>query len=402
MGKNDFTEVYSRRQHSMRKVPIPPKEEREKAAARERRKPKGVEVNFDELDAESADGNSPRTEEPTQPSAKIPRIQLPQDDRLDSQFAAELGEIFSLKNVFRLAGCAVKVSTQAVTGQDNLEVLTAFTSEELVTWAEYHCVPFKFNVRQQLILRSMPVEVAAKILASEQFLSRLRPIKGLDCVNLPIIRETGKLELLCVGYDAQSQTLTLPNSIRYNQELTVDEAIKFLRELLQEFPFHPEDKDRALSVTIAMILTLFCRHLFEPGTMRPGFLFSANQTGSGKSLLAKLGLVPMLGCAPTGVAPVDEEEMRKRITTTVLTGQTALFFDNFRTKLASAALEALMTSTIWEDRLLGSNKQIKAHHGLTVLLTANDANLSPDMMRRVFAIEMFNQYTDNAERKIKH
>jgi len=48
MGKHDFTEVYSRGQHSMREVPIPPREEREKAAALERPKAKGVQVIFDD------------------------------------------------------------------------------------------------------------------------------------------------------------------------------------------------------------------------------------------------------------------------------------------------------------------------------------------------------------------
>jgi hypothetical protein len=46
MGKNDFAEMYSRRQHSMRKVPIPPKEEREKAEALKRQKSKGDHVDF--------------------------------------------------------------------------------------------------------------------------------------------------------------------------------------------------------------------------------------------------------------------------------------------------------------------------------------------------------------------
>jgi hypothetical protein len=187
----------SPKQPGIVQFPLPEEPVQERNTDDKRHKPKGVEVNLDEPDAESADGNSPRTEEAAQPSAKIPRIQLPQDDRLDSEFAAELGEIFSLKNVFRLVGCAVKTSTQKVTDQDNLDVLSELTSEELVTWAEYHCVPFRFNIRQQRVLRSMPIEVAAKILASEQFLSRLRPIKGLDCVNLPIIRPDGKLELLC-------------------------------------------------------------------------------------------------------------------------------------------------------------------------------------------------------------
>jgi hypothetical protein len=46
MGKNDFTERRASGHYSMREVPIPPREEREKAAALERQKAKGVEANI--------------------------------------------------------------------------------------------------------------------------------------------------------------------------------------------------------------------------------------------------------------------------------------------------------------------------------------------------------------------
>jgi hypothetical protein len=47
MGKNDFTEMRQRGQHSMQEVRIPSKEERDKAAALERQKAKGIEVDLD-------------------------------------------------------------------------------------------------------------------------------------------------------------------------------------------------------------------------------------------------------------------------------------------------------------------------------------------------------------------
>jgi hypothetical protein len=350
----------------------------------ERHRKKGVQVDLDTPGLDS----------------KIPLIQLPQDNRLDSEFATELGLLLSNHDIYQFHGCAVKT---AVDKKENLVILQQISAAELCTFIEYFCIPFKIRQhfgQQSQVIRSLATETAGRVLASSQFLNRLRPITGLNSVPLPVFNSDGNLHLLPAGYDANHQILTL-ESISYDEALTKADALKLLKELLIEFPFHEQDKERAISVVFAFILTLFCTHLFSDSTVRPGFLFSANETGSGKSLLAKLGLIPILGCAPTGVAPKDEEEMRKRITTAVLSGRSVLFFDNLKGRLSSPSLEALITSNDWEDRLLGSNRQFNARHQLCVVLTGNDTVVSPDIMRRVFTVEMFNPYADGTERPIK-
>lgn len=92
--------------------------------------------------------------------------------------------------------------------------------------------------------------------------------------------------------------------------------------------------------------------------------------------------------------------MRKKITTAVMAGRPEIFLDNTKGNISSASLEALMTAATWSDRILGGNKQLDAQHDLTVILTGNDARLSPDMMRRLFPVELFNPFADHADRKI--
>jgi hypothetical protein len=92
--------------------------------------------------------------------------------------------------------------------------------------------------------------------------------------------------------------------------------------------------------------------------------------------------------------------MRKKITTAVMAGRPEIFLDNTKGNISSASLEALMTSATWSDRILGGNRQVDAQHDLTVILTGNDARVSPDMMRRLFPIELFNPFADSADRKI--
>jgi hypothetical protein len=339
------------------------------------------------------------TAKPIRAVAKIPRIQTPQDDRLDSEFATELGQILSPHGVYCLYGHAVKVATD----DDNLGVFKQIGVEEFCTLIEDYCVPYRIRHdsggRRFCVIRSLDTNTARKVLASPHFLRELREVKRLNSVSLPIIRSDGKLELLAPGYDAQSRVLTLGAPICY-QEMSLDKAASFFKSLLLEFPFYQPDRLRAVSVVIAQILTLFCAHIFPRGTVRPGFLFTANDVGSGKTLLAKLALIPILGRAPTGTYPQDEPEMRKKITTAVMAGRPEIFLDNTKGNISSASLEALMTTATWSDRILGGNRQVDAQHDLTVILTGNDARVSPDMMRRLFPIELFNRFADSTDRKI--
>src|SRR5262249_35673575 len=83
-----------------------------------------------------ADGIS-STSKPIRAVVKIPRIQTPQDDRLDSEFATELGQILSPHDGYCLYGHAVKVATD----HDNLSVFEQSSAEEFCTLIEEYCVP---------------------------------------------------------------------------------------------------------------------------------------------------------------------------------------------------------------------------------------------------------------------
>jgi hypothetical protein len=331
--------------------------------------------------------------------AGIPFIQIPQDDRLDSYFATELGRILSPHDIYQLHDNVVQIATD----DDGINVFRQITAEKLCTLIEDYCTPFRIGHdsrgREFQVLRSLSTNIGKKIVTSPQLLRELRKVRRLNSISLPIIRPNGNLELLAPGYDAQSAVLTLDNAISYEQ-ISKAEALAFFKRLLAEFPFYQSDRQRAISVVIAQILTLFCAHIFPPGTLRPGFLFTANEVGSGKTLLAKLALIPILGHAPAGTYPEDETEMRKRITTAILTGRPELFWDNAKHKVAGEPLEALMTTSIWIDRLMGGNRQLEAQHNLTVIITGNDARVGPDMMRRLLPVELFNPSADNADRKI--
>lgn len=191
------------------------------------------------------------------------------------------------------------------------------------------------------------------------------------------------------GYDLESKIFTVSAGVAQNEDLSPEDAVKFLRTLLGEFCFKPDDQERATSVAIAQMLTLYCSLILTPHTVRPLFLITANAEGAGKTLLAKLAVISRLCYCPCGTAPTEEAEWRKLIFSTALSRSPVLFIDNAKGHLKSAALEALATSPILQDRVLGQSRNETILHGLTVFITGNGVTISGDLRRRTLLIELF-------------
>ena len=122
-------------------------------------------------------------------------------------------------------------------------------------------------------------------MVSPNFLTRLPYLAALNFVRLPIRRDNGQIQLLAEGYDPFSGIFTVKGS-SYDEQFPFAEAKDFISELLSEVCFQPEDEKRGCAIVLAEMLTLFCTHLLPANAVRPGFLFSANAEGSGKTTLA--------------------------------------------------------------------------------------------------------------------
>jgi hypothetical protein len=155
-------------------------------------------------------------------------------------------------------------------------------------------------------------------------------------------------------------------------------------------------------VALAGILTLCAIHLLPKGSQRPGFLYSANSEGSGKSLLAKLAMISRMGNAPTGCDPEDEQEIRKSIFASALAASPILFMDNVKKHLSSGSLEACMTASVLKGRVLGQSRGIEVQNNVTVFITGNGCTISPDLRRRLLIVELFLREARPEDRKIKN
>src|SRR5262249_8600309 len=78
----------------------------------------------------------------------------------------------------------------------------------------------------------------------------------------------------------------------------------------------------------------------------------------------------------------DDDELRKRITGLVLSGERMVLFDNLVGKFGGAVLDAVLTGTTWTDRLLGFNRIVQAPLYLCMYATGNNVLIAGDTSRR--------------------
>ena len=181
------------------------------------------------------------------------------------------------------------------------------------------------------------------------------------------------------GYDPGSQFYVALKETVPAWEGDAKSAAKWLaQEILSDFPF---DSDASFANALALMLLPIVRPAIDGPT--PLHLIDAPSPGTGKSLLARILL--MATCGPE-ISPTpgtrDEEEWRKKISSSLLGGRPYIFLDNLDRKVDSASLAAALAATEWEDRRLGATENILVPIRCAWAATSNNAELSIDIVRR--------------------
>jgi len=311
-------------------------------------------------------------------SDERPKVLLPGDDRLMSDTASELGA--HLGNQLYLHNGEVATIENGLVRPVSAQAFRTAVERTVVCYRRRSARKVSFDVDV-----TMSVEDARGIMASEQFTSQLRPLSRVNRCRLPVLRSDGRIELLPEGYDAQSHALTISDVV-YDEGLSFEVAVNVIRDLFGEFIF--ADGERSMAVAVSALLGLYGAQVLPSNELRPSFIVTKNDAGSGATTLVQCVVVPVLGRMATGVKPEDDNEMRKAITTAVREGCQVIFLDNIRGRIASTALEAFISSPHWTDRLLGANERISGPNIATVFCTANNATVGPDMRRRSLFVEL--------------
>jgi hypothetical protein len=212
----------------------------------------------------------------------------------------------------------------------------------------------------------------------------VRPLTGV--ITAPTIRADGSL-LQDPGYDRQTGLLYWPDEnfarIGDDERPSRDEAraaAESIADLACDFPFAHES---GRSVWLASVLTLVGRIAITG--VCPLFAFDANTRGSGKSLLVDMASMIAYGteAARSSMSTVDEE-MRKQITSILLSGSPVALLDNLRSggKFGGPAFDSLLTSLEWKERLLGKTLVLKIPARTVWFATGNNMQYVGDLPRR--------------------
>jgi hypothetical protein len=247
-----------------------------------------------------------------------------------------------------------------------------------------------------------PPEWCVAALAARGEYSDLRDLVGV--VTTPTLRPDGTI-LDVPGYDDATGLLYVPTGDipPVPASATPAEAQAARDELLEvvcDFPFAaPADR----SAWLAMVLTLIARHAITGNV--PLFDVDANVRGAGKGLLADTGAIIGTGHPlARKPQPSSDEEMRKYILAVALAGTPIVLLDNCTGKVSYRSLDAALTCEgRWEDRVLGKSESRTLPLRTIWCLTANNAALGHDLVRRTLPIRLRSELENPEDRDdIKH
>ena len=122
----------------------------------------------------------------------------------------------------------------------------------------------------------------------------------------------------------------------------------------------------------------------------PAMVLDANTPGAGKGKLARALAVLATGTLPSVITEGHaEEETEKRIASAILSGGPVLLLDNMQRTIASSTLESALTEGVATIRVFGKlGEDITVPFSAMVIVTANNAALRADLLRRVLPIRI--------------
>lgn len=163
-------------------------------------------------------------------------------------------------------------------------------------------------------------------------------------------------------------------------------ALQRLWRLVDEVPWGEECGDPfacgGFATWVGALLTLLARPSIAGPV--PALCIEANVNGAGKTALARLlGCIALGRAAPERPLSADDEERRKALLAVARLAAPLIVFDNVRGTIGGAALEALLTSEVVSDRVLGASHTIDVPWRSLLVLTSNNAQVTPDARRRL-------------------
>lgn len=321
-----------------------------------------------------------------------------------------IAAIVKLPNVYERGGLLVRTASNDSTGDKRVirrEVGSPRIELIPMPWVEVllsKAAEWRKPVRKKWNAVTPPKWATAAVATAEAW-PGARKLTGI--LETPTVRPDGTI-LNTPGYDEQTGLFYRPvgevDAVPENPtKEEVKTALDGLLEVVCDVPFAaPMHK----AAWLAALLTPLCRWLYDGPS--PLVLFDASMAASGKTLNARvLGQILLGRTVPTMSWPTSQDsepERRKQITSIALAGDSLVLLDNIEGLLGGPALNAVLTSTDWRDRLLGITK-LTPILPLTAMwmATANNCTLGRDVARRTLPVRLEPMVERPEERKdFKH
>lgn len=222
-----------------------------------------------------------------------------------------------------------------------------------------------------------PRDVAEDLLACKDW-TNIPPL--LSIARAPVLARDGTIS--CEpGYHPGTRTF-VHISARV-PEFEGDPIAFLYRQLFESFPFVGEAD---LAHAYALLLLPMIRPIIDDLT--PIHVFDAPVQKTGKSLLARLCLMPTQFEVITTGETKDEEEWRKRLMASIRDGKPYVFWDNMTGKIDSGILAKIVMSRLHEDRGMHTMSNLLVTVRQIWVLTANNVQLGPDILTRAIRVRL--------------
>jgi hypothetical protein len=347
------------------------------------------------------------------------RIRLPENDRLVSQFAEEIGNILKSKNMFfykvdEKAIVEIRKIKYSENEEGRKEEFVGFKilePDRFVSLIEQFITPYKTIYGKQgafFVDSSMTKGHASLVLKSQQLEEKLPKIKRIFTVPIPILHN-GKLTFPKKGYDERFESWMPFESIDLNPDMKIEDAKKIIYEIYNEFCF--ESKEDVINA-FAALLTPFLRGLYQNFNDRtPLFFYIANRERAGKDYCAGItGIVyeglsieePPISNGEDSRGSSHNDELKKKIMGVFMSGRKRMHFSNNRGFINNAILEQLITNKTFSDRVLGRNEILTFNNEIEISLSGNvGVTFTPDLANRCRFIRLKLAMEDPNKRTFK-
>jgi hypothetical protein len=282
---------------------------------------------------------------------------------------------------FQLNGAIVRLRRDRV----GKYALRAQTDTDLTMALAVHVDWEYFREKDGKWHRGNPNKETVRLLCQLSEFRHLPPLKAM--VSQPVLDDDGKLHFEA-GYDAGSGLYLAFDPGAYKLPEPTHEnaltALAALTDLLSEFRFNSQ---RDFATALAAIFTAVLRR----GLGRcPAFHVRAPAPGSGKSYLCEVIAYFADPRPPAKISyPTRDEEASKAILAVLIGAPAVLEFDDMADDWKSfGAVNRMLTSATFSDRLLGVTETATVSTDVLVLGSGNNTGPRDDLLRRVCVIEL--------------